>query len=202
MHSLQACRVSTSRCGLTQRAVCLVISPSSMHTYMMSCQWFLERLGYDGLLDLLRAHADKSAVAQSTCAFCLGPGHDPVLFVGRANGTIVPPRGPLGFGKRRRSHSSQLQHTQTVSPILRPEATDTATATAACFRRRLGSYLPAGRLLRDVCGACRGCEERHLASVIGDCRLVPDHDPDPDRTVMDAACWIDDYAIGTGRPPS
>lgn len=50
------------------------------------------------MIDLLVAHADKSAVAQSTCAFSPGPTHDPVLFVGRANGTIVPARGPLGFG--------------------------------------------------------------------------------------------------------
>lgn len=60
------------------------------------------------------AYEDKSAQAVTTLAFCEGPGHEPILFEGRANvslevlesqtglimmqGRIVPARGPTNFG--------------------------------------------------------------------------------------------------------
>lgn len=61
-------------------------------------KWFLDKLGHEGLNNLLAAYADKTAYAQ--CIFCLslGPGHEPVAFVGQSQGTIVPARGPLDFG--------------------------------------------------------------------------------------------------------
>jgi inosine triphosphate pyrophosphatase len=61
-------------------------------------KWFLDSCGHKGLNNLLAAYDDKSAYAQTTVAFCSGPGHEPVVFDGRTSGKIVPPRGPVDFG--------------------------------------------------------------------------------------------------------
>jgi hypothetical protein len=37
-------------------------------------QWFLEKLGHEGLNNLLLAYPDKSAYAQCVVAYCEGPG--------------------------------------------------------------------------------------------------------------------------------
>jgi len=63
-------------------------------------KWFLDKLGLVGLINMLAAYSDKSAYAQ--CIFAYHDGQsvqDPVLFVGRCEGVIVPePRGPKKFG--------------------------------------------------------------------------------------------------------
>jgi len=61
-------------------------------------KWFVEQLGNDGLYALLDTHENKSAYCQCSLAFSTGPGAEPLLFVGRTRGTIVPPRGSGGFG--------------------------------------------------------------------------------------------------------
>mmetsp|Transcript_66584 Transcript_66584/g.130941 ORF Transcript_66584/g.130941 Transcript_66584/m.130941 type:complete len:239 (+) Transcript_66584:23-739(+) len=61
-------------------------------------KWFLEKTGHEGLNNLLAAYEDKSAYAQCVFALSLGPGHTPIVFAGRTEGTIVPARGPLDFG--------------------------------------------------------------------------------------------------------
>jgi inosine triphosphate pyrophosphatase len=61
-------------------------------------KWFLEKLGHEGLNNLLMAYPDKSAYAQCIFAFSLGPDEEPLVFVGRTPGKIVPARGPLNFG--------------------------------------------------------------------------------------------------------
>ncbi|MCJ1260213.1 nucleoside triphosphate pyrophosphohydrolase ham1 [Lobaria immixta] len=61
-------------------------------------KWFLEALGHEGLNNLLLAYDDKSAQAVCTFAYSEGPGHEPIIFEGRALGKIVPARGPPGFG--------------------------------------------------------------------------------------------------------
>ncbi|UKZ73975.1 hypothetical protein TrVFT333_001629 [Trichoderma virens FT-333] len=61
-------------------------------------KWFFEKLGCEGLNNLLAAYPDKSAQAVCTFAYCEGPGHEPILFQGRTNGRIVPARGSMGFG--------------------------------------------------------------------------------------------------------
>lgn len=61
-------------------------------------QWFLEKLGHDGLNNMLASYSDKSAYAQCIFAFSRGPGDEPVVFSGRCPGTIVPARGKLDFG--------------------------------------------------------------------------------------------------------
>jgi len=61
-------------------------------------KWFLEKTGHEGLNNMLAAYADKTAYAQCIFSFCEGPGSEPVTFVGRSEGRIVPARGPLDFG--------------------------------------------------------------------------------------------------------
>lgn len=62
-------------------------------------KWFLDKTGHAGLNNLLAAYSDKSAYAQ--CIFALSTGAadaDPLVFVGRTPGVIVPARGPNSFG--------------------------------------------------------------------------------------------------------
>jgi len=61
-------------------------------------KWFLDKLGHEGLNNLLAAYTDKSAYAQCIFSLSLGPSHTPVAFVGQTPGKIVPARGPLDFG--------------------------------------------------------------------------------------------------------
>lgn len=66
--------------------------------HWMCSQWFLEKLGHEGLNNMLAAYEDKSAYAQCIFALSLGPGDEPVVFAGRCPGKIVPARGKLDFG--------------------------------------------------------------------------------------------------------
>lgn len=61
-------------------------------------KWFLQKLGHQGLNDMLVGFHDKTAQAVCTFAYCEGPGHEPILFQGRTIGKIVPARGPTDFG--------------------------------------------------------------------------------------------------------
>ncbi|RHZ89189.1 hypothetical protein Glove_18g102 [Diversispora epigaea] len=61
-------------------------------------KWFLGKLGHDGLNRMLAGFEDKSAYALCTFAYSTGPGSEPILFEGRTEGKIVPPRGPTDFG--------------------------------------------------------------------------------------------------------
>ena len=61
-------------------------------------KWFLDKLGHDGLNKLLAAYEDKTAYAQCVFSFCAGPSSEPITFVGRCPGRIVPARGPNSFG--------------------------------------------------------------------------------------------------------
>lgn len=61
-------------------------------------KWFLEKVGHDGLNRMLVGFDDKTAYAQCTFAYTPGPGYDPIVFVGRTEGRIVPARGPADFG--------------------------------------------------------------------------------------------------------
>ncbi|KAL7752183.1 hypothetical protein RI367_002228 [Sorochytrium milnesiophthora] len=61
-------------------------------------KWFLEKTGHDGLNNLLAAYSDKSGYALCTFAYAEGPEHEPIVFEGRTDGTIVKARGPNSFG--------------------------------------------------------------------------------------------------------
>ena len=61
-------------------------------------KWFLEKTGHEGLNNIIAAYPDKSAYAQCIFSFSPGRGKEPIAFVGRTDGTIVPARGPTDFG--------------------------------------------------------------------------------------------------------
>jgi inosine triphosphate pyrophosphatase len=68
-------------------------------------KWFLEKTGHEGLNNLLAAYPDKSAYAQCIFSFldvdCKNGSivsSEPIVFVGRTEGKIVPARGPCNFG--------------------------------------------------------------------------------------------------------
>ncbi|EPS59485.1 hypothetical protein M569_15321, partial [Genlisea aurea] len=51
-----------------------------------------------GLNNLLMAYEDKSAYALCVFSLALGPNVEPVTFIGKTPGIIVPARGPNNFG--------------------------------------------------------------------------------------------------------
>ncbi|KAH0928885.1 hypothetical protein HID58_014612 [Brassica napus] len=51
-----------------------------------------------GLNNLLMAYEDKSAYALCAFSFSHGPGAEPLTFLGKTPGKIVPARGPTDFG--------------------------------------------------------------------------------------------------------
>ncbi|KAE8728055.1 Inosine triphosphate pyrophosphatase [Hibiscus syriacus] len=55
-------------------------------------------IGFFGLNNLLMAYEDKSAYALCAFSFALGPNVEPVTFLGKTPGKIVPARGPNDFG--------------------------------------------------------------------------------------------------------
>ncbi len=57
-----------------------------------------QTMGNEGLYSLLAGHSDHSAYCQCILGFSAGPGAEPLLFVGRTPGTIVPPVTAGGFG--------------------------------------------------------------------------------------------------------
>ncbi|GAB0094426.1 Inosine triphosphate pyrophosphatase [Sergentomyia squamirostris] len=61
-------------------------------------KWFLDKLGPEGLWQMLHGFEDYSAEAVCTFAFSEGEGEEVHLFYGRTPGTIVSPRGPRDFG--------------------------------------------------------------------------------------------------------
>ena len=72
-------------------------APSAAHA---PCCVFCEpsqTLGNEGLYSLLAGHTDHSAYCQCILGFSAGPGAEPVLFVGRTPGSIVPPASTGGF---------------------------------------------------------------------------------------------------------
>ncbi|XP_071722121.1 inosine triphosphate pyrophosphatase [Rutidosis leptorrhynchoides] len=61
-------------------------------------KWFLQKIGHQGLNNLLMAYEDKSAYALCAFFLALGPNEEPLTFLGKTPGKIVPPRGPTDFG--------------------------------------------------------------------------------------------------------
>ncbi|XP_070666854.1 inosine triphosphate pyrophosphatase [Malus domestica] len=61
-------------------------------------KWFLQKLGHEGLNNLLMAYEDKSAYALCSFSFTTGPSVEPITFLGKTPGRIVPARGPTDFG--------------------------------------------------------------------------------------------------------
>ncbi|KAJ8530708.1 hypothetical protein K7X08_023589 [Anisodus acutangulus] len=61
-------------------------------------KWFLQKIGHEGLNNLLMAYEDKTAYAMCVFSLALGPNTEPMTFVGKTLGMIVPARGPNDFG--------------------------------------------------------------------------------------------------------
>ncbi|XP_055813817.1 inosine triphosphate pyrophosphatase [Solanum dulcamara] len=61
-------------------------------------KWFLQKIGHEGLNNLLMAYEDKTAYAMCIFSLALGPNTEPMTFVGKTLGRIVPARGPNDFG--------------------------------------------------------------------------------------------------------
>ncbi|KAK1290318.1 Inosine triphosphate pyrophosphatase [Acorus calamus] len=61
-------------------------------------KWFLQKTGHEGLNNILKAYEDKSAYALCVFSLALGPTVEPISFVGKTMGKIVPARGPPDFG--------------------------------------------------------------------------------------------------------
>ncbi|KAG0448862.1 hypothetical protein HPP92_027625 [Vanilla planifolia] len=66
-----------------------------------TCLCFNALNGLPGLTclnNLLMAYEDKSAYAMCIFSLAFGPNEEPLTFVGKTLGKIVPPRGPNDFG--------------------------------------------------------------------------------------------------------
>jgi inosine triphosphate pyrophosphatase len=61
-------------------------------------KWFLQKLGHDGLNRMLAGFDDKSAYAQCIFSLAMDRDSEPLLFVGRTHGKVVPARGETSFG--------------------------------------------------------------------------------------------------------
>jgi len=61
-------------------------------------KWFLKSLGNEGLYTMIKGFPTQDATAICTFAYSAGPGHEPIVFEGHTEGTIVPPRGEEMFG--------------------------------------------------------------------------------------------------------
>eukprot|EP01114_Cavostelium_apophysatum_P009271 TRINITY_DN22371_c0_g1_i1.p1 TRINITY_DN22371_c0_g1~~TRINITY_DN22371_c0_g1_i1.p1 ORF type:complete len:213 (-),score=17.16 TRINITY_DN22371_c0_g1_i1:22-612(-) len=61
-------------------------------------KWFMDKVGHDGLNRMLVGFEDKSAYALCTFSLSWGNEEEPIVFIGRTEGKIVPPRGPPIFG--------------------------------------------------------------------------------------------------------
>lgn len=61
-------------------------------------KWFLDKLGHEGLNNLLVAYEDKSAYALCVFSYMDKKGGDVLVFRGETPGKIVKARGPKDFG--------------------------------------------------------------------------------------------------------
>ncbi|KAF6259817.1 inosine triphosphate pyrophosphatase-like protein [Scenedesmus sp. NREL 46B-D3] len=97
--SVEKCRIAAKQLGaavmVEDTSLCFNAYKGLPGPYI---KWFLEKLGHDGLNRMLAGFEDKSAYAQCIFAYSPGPGAEPVTFVGRTEGAVVPARGPADFG--------------------------------------------------------------------------------------------------------
>ena len=87
--------VFISRYSMIRSAVTILLLLSLQYSFF---QWFLDKIGLQGLNNLLAAYDDKSGYAQCIFLLSLGPEHNATSFVGRTDGTIVAARGSTDFG--------------------------------------------------------------------------------------------------------
>lgn len=61
-------------------------------------KWFQDKIGLEGLNNLLMAYTDKKAVAKCIFAYKKNKEDYIHIFIGKVNGSIVNPKGALHFG--------------------------------------------------------------------------------------------------------
>lgn len=61
-------------------------------------KWFLDKLGHEGLNNLIAAYDDKSAYALCTFTYMDKKNSEPIVFRGETPGKIVKARGDNNFG--------------------------------------------------------------------------------------------------------
>ena len=112
-------------------------------------KWFVDKLGNDGLYQLLAGHEDKRGYCQCALAYAPGPGAEPIVFVGRTDGEIVAPCGSGGFG---------WDAIFVPEGELTPFADMTADAKNAISHRR--------RALQQFIDYCKANEEEMSAGIL------------------------------------
>lgn len=142
-------------------------------------KWFLEKLGHEGLNNMLLAYADKSAYAQCIFAFAEGPHDEPRVFVGRTHvsGGSRAAHGPPSSRscEQRSTAACAQQHAHPAPTPLPPTLLSIslplarARACAGQHRARpraarlwLGPRVPARRLHGDVRRDGQGGQELDL----------------------------------------
>ncbi|CDW88015.1 inosine triphosphate pyrophosphatase-like [Stylonychia lemnae] len=70
----------------------------SMRELIPISKSFLDKIGRQGLVNMVQGFEDRTAYAQCIYAFCESPEHEPQLFVGKCPGQIVAPAGENMFG--------------------------------------------------------------------------------------------------------
>lgn len=75
-------------------------TPWTIHVALFGDQskWFLDKLGKDDLPKLLAGFEDKTGYAMTIFAYLESEDAQPLLFVGKTDGSIVAPRGGARFG--------------------------------------------------------------------------------------------------------
>ncbi|KAG5588418.1 hypothetical protein H5410_048852 [Solanum commersonii] len=69
---------------------CCFMSGIACHITFCS-KWFLQKIGHEGLNNLLMAYEDKTAYAMCIFSLALGPNTEPVTFVGKTLARIDSP---------------------------------------------------------------------------------------------------------------
>lgn len=93
--SREKCRIASQHMGegvpviVEDTALCFTALNGLPGPYI---KWFLDKTGHDGLNNLLAAYPDKSAYAMAVFSFTDSPTTEPITFVGKCHGKIVPPR--------------------------------------------------------------------------------------------------------------
>ena len=103
---MQPCQISREKCRIASKLVggAVMVEDTSLCFNALHglpgpyIKWFLEKLHHEGLNRMLAGFEDKTAYAQCIFAYTPSPDVEPITFVGRTEGRIVPARGPTDFG--------------------------------------------------------------------------------------------------------